>query len=133
MRFELRRVHYMPKDPKPGILYFSKEFDIAIHLCACGCGSKIKTPIGVTEWSITETGSGPTLRPSIGNWQEACQSHYLITRGDVAWAEKWTPEAIAADRHYEQIRRYDYFAARDRERGGVLSRLWCWIQTRIGR
>ncbi|MGH9440524.1 MAG: DUF6527 family protein [Terriglobia bacterium] len=102
-------------------------------MCACGCGSKIKTPIGVTEWSITETGSGPTLRPSVGNWQEACQSHYLITRGEVIWAEKWTPEEIAAARRHEQIRRDDYFAARDRKRGGVLTRLWHWIQKRIGR
>jgi hypothetical protein len=133
MIFELRRVHYMPKNPQPGILYFSKEFDIAIHLCACGCGSKIKTPIGVTEWSITETESGPTLRPSVGNWQEACQSHYLITRGEVVWAEKWTPEEIVVGRRHEQIRRDHYFAARDRERGSVLSLLWRWIKKRIGR
>ena len=38
MKFKMRRVHYMPKDLKPGILYVSEEFNIAIHLCACGCG-----------------------------------------------------------------------------------------------
>lgn len=34
MRFEMQRVHYMPKELKPGVLYISEEFDIAMHLCA---------------------------------------------------------------------------------------------------
>lgn len=61
MQFEMRRVRYMPKELRPGILYVSEEFDIAMHLCACGCGSKIKTPLGVTEWSAEDTKTGPTL------------------------------------------------------------------------
>ena len=124
MKFEMRRVHYMPKDLKPGILYVSKEFDIAIHLCACGCGSKVKTPLGVTEWSVEETKTGPTLRPSVGNWQQACQSHYWISRGKVVWAEKWTPKEIAAGRGHEEERRRTYYSALDRKRGGAARRLW---------
>jgi hypothetical protein len=61
MKFELQHVHYMPTELKPGVLYVSEEFGIAIHLCACGCESKIKTPLGPTEWSVKETKSGPTL------------------------------------------------------------------------
>jgi len=128
MKFEMRRVHYMPKDLKPGVLYVSEEFDIAMHLCACGCGSKVKTPLGVTEWSVEKTKAGPTLRPSIGNWQQACQSHYLITRGEVTWAEKWSPEAISAGRRHEEARRETYYSARDLERGGALGRLWRWVK-----
>ena len=86
MNFEMQRVHYMPKELRPGVLYVSEEFDIAMHLCACGCGSKVKTPLGPTEWSVEETKSGPSLRPSVGNWQQACQSHYWINRGEVRWA-----------------------------------------------
>jgi hypothetical protein len=127
MRFEMRRVHYMPKDLKPGILYVSEEFEIAIHLCACGCGSKIKTPLGVTEWSVRETNSGPTLRPSVGNWQEACQSHYWISSGEVEWAAKWTPEEIAAGRRHEQERRHAHYNAIERKRGGVVRRSWRWF------
>ena len=98
MKIELQRVHYMPKELKPGVLYVSEEFGAAAHLCACGCGSKIRTPLGPTEWALEETDSGPTLRPSVGNWQQACQSHYWIYRGEIVWSVKWTPEQIAAGR-----------------------------------
>src|SRR5258706_1745323 len=98
MKFELQRVHDMPNELKPGVLYVSEEFDTAAHLCACGCGSKIRTPLGPTEWSVEQTDSGPSLYPSVRNWQQACQSHYLIHRGEIRWAAKWTPEQIDARR-----------------------------------
>jgi hypothetical protein len=129
MKFELERVHYMPKELQPGILYVSEEFGIAAHLCACGCESKIRTPLGTTEWSIKETLSGPTLRPSVGNWQQACQSHYLITRGEVVWAEKWSREQIASGRAREEERRRAYYDDRDRRRGGVVRRIWLWARS----
>lgn len=132
MRFELQRVRCMPKALSPGVLYVSAEFDIAMHLCACGCGSKVKTPLGPTEWSVEEAKIGPTLRPSVGNWQQACQSHYLITRGEVIWAEKWPPEAIAAGRCHEQNRREAYYAALDHQRSGWLHRCWYWIKSVFG-
>ena len=128
MKFELERVHYMPKELKPGVLYVSEEFDIAMHLCACGCGSKVRTPLGPTEWSVEETNSGPSLRPSVGNWQQACQSHYWIYRGEIRWAEKWTPEQIAAGRRYEEERRRAYYDALDRSRGGIIQRFWRWLK-----
>ncbi len=128
MKFKLQRVHYMPNELNPGILYVSEEFSIAIHLCACGCGSKIKTPLGPTEWSVKETKSGPTLWPSVGNWQEACQSHYWITRGKIMWAEKWTPEQIAAGRRHEEERRQAYYDARDRKRSRGFRRLLRWLK-----
>ena len=133
MRFEMQRVHYMPKELKPGVLYVSEEFDIAMHLCACGCGSKVKTPLGPTEWSVEETKSGPSLRPSVGNWQQACQSHYWIKSGEAVWATKWTPEEIAAGRHYEESRRREYYAALNRKRAGMLQRLWHWLKGLFGR
>ena len=52
MKIELQRVHYMPKELKPGVLYVSEEFGAAAHLCACGCGAKIRTPLGPTEWTL---------------------------------------------------------------------------------
>ncbi len=133
MKFEMQRVDYMPKELKPGVLYVSEEFDIAMHLCACGCGSKVKTPLGPTEWSVVETKSGPSLRPSVGNWQQACQSHYWITDGKVRWAEKWTPEQIAAGRRHEEERRHAYYEALDGKRGGALQRIWSWLKRLVGR
>ena len=129
MKFELESVHYMPKKLRPGILYVSEEFGIAAHLCACGCGSKIRTPLGVTEWSVNETPSGPTVRPSVGNWQQACQSHYLITRGEVVWAGKWSAEQIVAGRAKEEKRRRTYYDDLDRRRSGVLRRIWLWMRS----
>jgi len=45
-RFQIEHVHSMPKELSPGILYVSEEFRTAAHLCACGCGSKVRTPLG---------------------------------------------------------------------------------------
>jgi Family of unknown function (DUF6527) len=129
MKIELQRVQYMPKELNPGVLYVSEEFGAAAHLCACGCGAKIRTPLGPTEWALDETDSGPTLYPSVGNWQQGCQSHYWIKRGRVIWAKKWTPEQIAAGRHAEEQRRRFYYHTPDRKRGGMLRRLWRWIVT----
>jgi Family of unknown function (DUF6527) len=128
MKIELQRVHFMPKELKPGVLYVSEEFGAAAHLCACGCGSKIRTPLGPTEWALEETGRGPTLRPSVGNWQQACQSHYWIYRGEIRWADKWTPEDIAVARRSEEQRRRAYYDFLNRKRGGAMRRLWHWIK-----
>jgi hypothetical protein len=116
----------MPKELKPGVLYVSEEFGIALHLCACGCGSKIKTPLGPTEWSFEETTKGPSLNPSVGNWQERCQSHYWIYRGEIEWAAKWSPKQIAAGRRYEEKRRRAYFDALDRKRNKFQG-FWRWV------
>src|SRR5882672_12680914 len=100
-----RYVEIMPKQLEPGILYISKKFGAAAHLCACGCGAKIRTPLGPTEWTLEETDNGPSLKPSVGNWQKGCQSHYWIYRGEVRWGDKWTPEQIEAGRRDEEERR----------------------------
>ena len=127
IKFELQRVHYMPKDLKPGVLYVAEEFSTSAHLCACGCGSKIRTPLGPTEWSFEMSSSGPTLRPSIGNWQQPCRSHYWIYQGEIRWADQWTPEQINVGRQNEESRRKEYFDALGRRRGGLLAGLWRWI------
>src|SRR5256885_14991752 len=101
MKFELQRVDYMPKELRPGVLYVSEEFGAAAHLCACGCGSKVRTPLGPTGWVLDETPGEPTLNPSIGNWQFPCKSHYWIYQGEIHWADPWTPEQIAAGRRGE--------------------------------
>jgi len=124
MKIELQRVHYMPKELIPGVLYVSEEFGAAAHLCACGCGSKIRTPLGPTEWSLEQSDRGPTLRPSVGNWQQVCQSHYLIYQGEIIWADKLTPEQIAAGRRDEEERRFTYYDALYRENGGWVRRFW---------
>lgn len=76
----------IPKDLDEGILYISKAFSIAIHLCACGCKGKTVTPLGDNKWILTETNDGKiTLRPSIGNWsgENPYHAHYLITENKI--------------------------------------------------
>ncbi len=109
MRFLVEKVDLMPSVLRSGILYYSDEFEVAIHLCTCGCGTKITTPIGPTEWSITETPTGPTLYPSIGNWQLACKSHYFIRGGGVVWAPSWSNDEILSGRAEEARRRATHY------------------------
>jgi hypothetical protein len=129
MKIKLHRVHYTPKELKPGVLYVSEEFDTAAHLCVCGCGAKIRTPLGPTEWTFTDPADGPSLYPSVGNWQQACKSHYWIYRGEIIWDEEWTSEQIAAGRREEVEHRHAYYDALDRRRHGILQRFWHWIKS----
>lgn len=128
MRIELRRVHYMPKELDPGVLYVSDEFGTAAHLCACGCGTKVRTPLGPTEWSLEETDRGPSLRPSVGSWQLPCRSHYWIREGKVVWSEAWTPEAVAAGRRAEEERRRAYYEGAGVGEPSLLRRAVGWVR-----
>ena len=110
--FALQSVRYMPKLLEPGILYVSEEFHAAAHLFACGCGQKVRTPLGPTEWTVRAASRGPTLRPSVGNWQLPCKSHYLITNGSVQWSNQWTDKQIHSGRQREHARRSAYYEAR---------------------
>lgn len=127
MRFTLERVRTMPTQLKPGVLYVSEEFETAAHLCACGCGSKIRTPLGPTEWAFADDPHGPSLRPSVGNWQKPCQSHYWIDDGGVEWSAKWTPQQIVAGRQREEQRRRRHYQSLPKR--GRLSGLWSWIKS----
>jgi Family of unknown function (DUF6527) len=117
----VRHVKQMPAVLEPGFLYVSAEYGTAAHLCACGCASKIRTPLGPTEWMLEEDSSGPTLEPSIGNWQRPCRSHYWIVEGRVRWAESWSAEQVEAGRRYEDARRNEYY---DSVRGGFFAAIW---------
>ena len=123
MKIKLQRVLFMPKVLEPGVLYVADEFGAAAHLCACGCGTKIRTPLGPTGWSLEQTENGPTLNPSIGNWQHPCQSHYWIEEGEIRWAKKWTRKQIAAGYRREETRRRAYYDSRDRKTGPT-RKLW---------
>lgn len=132
-KYRLERVHYMPKDLEPGVLYVSQEFGTAAHLCPCGCGSKIRTPLGPTEWSLSGTRNSPTLYPSIGNWQLPCKSHYWMREGQVIWAREWTREQIEAGRRAEGLRRKAYYNAVESHSRRPLTRFWNWLRSFLGR
>lgn len=129
---KLCRVQYMPKKLEPGILYVAEQFGAAAHLCACGCGAKIRTPLNPMEWSLAKTQDGPSLWPSVGNWQQACKSHYVIRRGTIVWYDQWTQAQITAGRKQEEKRRaayYDNLYSKE----GIFARIWNWLKIRISK
>ena len=86
--FKVEFVHRIPDNIKDGILYVCLECDSIIHKCACGCGEIVSTPTSENGWTITYNDSKVTLRPSIGNWNYKCHSHYYIINNRVIWLNK---------------------------------------------
>lgn len=79
-------VEVMPDEFEHGTLYVSEKYGVAIHLCACGCGQKVVTPLDTPlGWKYTREGDAVTLSPSIGNWQIPCRTHYFIRENQVVW------------------------------------------------
>lgn len=78
-------IEHFPDQMESGVLYVSMKYAICAHLCACGCGEKVITPISPEQWKFVYNGVNVTLYPSIGNYALACQSHYFITDGKVVW------------------------------------------------
>jgi hypothetical protein len=111
-----------PQPLQPGYLYVSVRFSSAAHICACGCGREVITPLSPRQWSIEFDGK-VSVWPSIGNWTFPCRSHYVIERGRVRWARDFTEEEIEENRAADE---------RVLEGGLQLSRPW-WIQHRVTR
>lgn len=126
IRYEF--VEYIPQALEEGTLYVSMPFATAVHLCCCGCGQEVVTPITPTDWSLTFDGEAVSLAPSIGNWGFACESHYWIRRNQVCWAGRWTGRQIAGGRARDRARKRAWFDGRmdrrdDARQGDRLSRV----------
>lgn len=79
-----------------GVLYVSIEFTTALHLCLCGCGREVVTPLRPSGWRVTFDGQSVSLAPSIGNWSFPCRSHYWIDHNTVRWSTNFTDERVSA-------------------------------------
>jgi hypothetical protein len=95
-------VETIPKSLEPGRIYISVRYRTASHLCPCGCGSTVVTPITPAKWHLTYDGEAVSLWPSIGNWQKPCQSHYWIRENKVVWAAPWSKKKIEAGRRRDE-------------------------------
>ncbi len=141
-RMKQRFVQHIPESLESGVLYISMEYATAAHSCCCGCGEEVVTPFSPTDWRMTFDGETISLRPSIGNWNFACRSHYVIDRGKVREALPWTDEQIATGRRRDRAskaRYYDTTAPKDgvidptispstdRARLGSWLRFRCWV------
>lgn len=94
-------VDEIPVDLEEGRLYISIRYRTAAHLCACGCGRKVVTPIKPPKWHLTFDGDTVSLWPSIGRWQLPCRSHYWIRRNQILWAKPWTEKEIREGRELD--------------------------------
>jgi len=109
-------VEFIPESLEEGVVYVTIPYATVSHLCACGCGNKVVTPLGPADWELIFDGEQLSLFPSIGNWQLPCQSHYWIWRNSVSWAGSWTPEQIKAGRQRDERDLKSYFE----RRGGTM-------------
>jgi len=96
VRLEL--VTFAPAVLEAGVIYVSMEYATVLHVCCCGCGNKVVTPLSPKRWSLTYDGKTISIDPSIGNWSFRCQSHYWIERNAVIWDRRFTHPEIAAAR-----------------------------------
>lgn len=87
-----------PSEPKQGDFYYSEEFRSSLHLCACGCGSRVVLPIKPAGWNLQSDGQTFSLSPSVGNREFPCRSHYLIKRGAVVWLAPMSDGEVADSR-----------------------------------
>jgi hypothetical protein len=102
-------VEFIPEQLEQGTVYVSMRFATASHLCICGCGNKVVTPIRPTDWTLIFDGKTVSLEPSIGNWSFPCQSHYYIRKNRVKWAPKWSREQIELGRLHDGHAKQGYF------------------------
>ena len=89
-------VEFIPERLDRGVLYISRRYSTASHLCCCGCGLEVVTPLNPAKWRLAERAGAVSLTPSIGNWSFPCRSHYWIISNCVRWAGAMSPEMIAA-------------------------------------
>jgi len=108
-RLEHRFVELMPSPLETGVLYISIAYATAAHSCCCGCGEEIVTPLTPTDWRMTFDGETISLWPSIGNWNLACRSHYVIDKGHVIESAPWSDAQVAAGRAREKAAKARYY------------------------
>jgi hypothetical protein len=118
-----RRFRNIPERIEPGVLYISMDFATAVHRCCCGCEEKVVTPFTPTDWKMTFDGETISLRPSVGNWNIPCRSHYVIDRSRVIEARPWTDWQIANERGRDKEVKAQFYgehsAVEDEERPAI--------------
>lgn len=128
-------VKHVPEKISEGVLYISEEFATAGHLCCCGCGEEIFTPLNKAQWRLVKSESTDTvsLFPSIGNWKYPCKSHYWIENNIVKDAGPMSDQIIKKvmkrDRREKDryIKEHNQKVHVKEDTPGYLSRLVRWL------
>jgi len=106
-----RFVEDMPEELEAGVLYVSMRYATAVHLCACGCGREVVTPLSPAQWKMTFDGETVSLSPSIGSWGLPCRSHYFITKGETVEALPWSDDQVRYGEAKDRRRRTEHYAS----------------------
>lgn len=81
-KFETVHVNSLPirSEMEENQIYISEKTWQSSHLCACGCGEEVLTPLLRGGWHYyTNEENDVTLSPSITN--QVCDSTYSINQG----------------------------------------------------
>jgi hypothetical protein len=72
---------FLPEHMEENHIYISEKYKSVLHKCLCGCGETVSTPLTKGMWTLSKDAMGRiTLSPSIGNYSQKCQSHYIIQK-----------------------------------------------------
>jgi hypothetical protein len=147
-QLEHRFVQHIPDSLEPGVLYISMEYGTAAHSCCCGCGEEVVTPFTPTDWKMAFDGETVSLWPSVGNWNLACRSHYVIDHGQVVEAGRWSDKQVLAERRRDKAAKARYYGtpkssqptelspppiAPGEKPAGLGQRVILWVLSRAGR
>ncbi|MFI9458983.1 DUF6527 family protein [Acinetobacter sp. NPDC052428] len=108
-------IEFIPETIEEGKLYISDVYQTAIHKCCCGCGEEVVTPLSPADWQLKKNMNRVSLRPSIGNWNYRCKSHYFITNNRVIWADKFTQKQIASVQAKDNFDKQKYIANKNKQ------------------
>jgi hypothetical protein len=108
-RLHHRFVDEIPSELDEQTVYVSIPYATAVHLCLCGCGTEVVTPLSPTDWELSFNGTSISLDPSIGNWSLRCQSHYWIRHDQVRWAKTWSRAEIETSRKLDCRAKAKYY------------------------
>lgn len=108
-------IEFIPETIEEDKLYISDVYQTAIHKCCCGCGEEVVTPLSPADWQLKKNMNRVSLRPSIGNWNYRCKSHYFITNNRVIWADKFTQKQIASVQAKDNFDKQKYIANKNKQ------------------
>ncbi len=93
MKYRVELVDRLPAKAESGTVYVSREYQIAVLECACGCGHRI-TLLLDDGHRVEDVGGLANVWPSIGVWDAPCRSHFWIRNGRVQWASTFSEATI---------------------------------------
>lgn len=123
------------KEMRKAELYISCEYSTASHLCCCGCGREVVTPLNPAKWSLSFQDGRVTMCPSIGSWQLPCKSHYFFKDNLVVWMPEYSQEEIRDVQRIDDMAVKNYFAERINglEQKDIRCRMMRLIRAIVGR